>query len=127
LFTTGHYVLGLPGESREEILQSADVLSQIPMKALKLHQLQIVKGTTMADDFSKNPGDYELFAREEYINFVVNYCERLRPDLLIDRFAGEVPLPFLVAPHWGLFRYDQVMQMIEKRFEERNTWQGKAY
>ncbi|PLW93808.1 MAG: TIGR01212 family radical SAM protein [Marinilabiliales bacterium] len=127
LFTTGHYILGLPGESREEMLESAGILSEIPMKAIKLHQLQIVKGTEMHKDFENNPNDYKLFEREEYLDFAVSFCERLRPDLLIDRFAGEVPLPYLIAPKWGLFRYDQVMQMIEKRFEERNTWQGRLY
>lgn len=127
LFTTGHYILGLPGESREEMLESAEILSEIPMNAIKLHQLQIVKGTAMADDFRENPSDYHLFEREEYIDFVVSFCEYLRPDLLIDRFAGEVPLSYLIAPNWGLFRYDQIMQMIEKRFEEKNTWQGRLF
>lgn len=127
LFTTGHYILGLPGESRDEMLESAGILSEIPMNAIKLHQLQIVKGTAMADDFKENPSDYHLFEREEYIDFVVAFCERLRPGLLIDRFAGEVPLPYLIAPNWGLFRYDQIMQMIEKRFREKNTWQGKLF
>ncbi len=127
LFTTGHYIIGLPGEDKNEILESAKILSEIPMKALKIHQLQIVKDTFMEKDFIKNPTDYQLFEREEYIDFVIDFCEQLNPELLIDRFAGEVPLPYLVAPHWGLYRYDQILQMIEKKFEEKGTWQGKQF
>lgn len=125
LFTTGHYILGLPGESRKEILSDAAVLNNIPMNALKLHQLQIVRGTTMESDFGNFPTDYQLFELAEYVDFVVSFTERLRPDLHIDRLAGEVPPAFLVAPDWGFIRYDSVLRKIEKRFEELDTYQGK--
>ncbi|HBG71831.1 MAG: TIGR01212 family radical SAM protein [Bacteroidetes bacterium GWF2_43_63] len=126
LFVTGHYIIGLPGESREEILSDASVLNKLPMNALKLHQLQIVRNTAMEKDYLDHPEDYLLFELPEYVDFIVSFAERLRPDLLIDRFAGEVPPSFLRAPDWGLVRYDQVLQMIEKKFIERNTVQGRA-
>lgn len=126
LFVTGHYIIGLPGESREEILSDASVLNTLPMDALKLHQLQIVRNTAMEKDFLDNPSYYTLFELAEYVDFIVSFAERLRPDLLIDRFAGEVPPAFLRAPDWGLIRYDQVLQLIEKRFTERKTNQGAA-
>ncbi len=126
LFVTGHYIIGLPGESREEILSDASVLNTLPMDALKLHQLQILRNTAMEKDFLDNPSDYTLFELAEYVDFIVSFAERLRPDLLIDRFAGEVPPAFLRAPDWGLIRYDQVLQLIEKRFTERKTNQGAA-
>lgn len=94
------------------------------MNALKLHQLQIVRNTAMEKDFLEHAEDYELFELPEYVDFIVSFAERLRPDLLIDRFAGEVPPAFLRAPDWGLIRYDQVLKMVEKRFAERNTYQG---
>ncbi|PKP04966.1 MAG: TIGR01212 family radical SAM protein [Bacteroidetes bacterium HGW-Bacteroidetes-6] len=125
LFTTGHYILGLPGETREDMLSDTAILNNFPMIALKLHQLQIVRGTTMECDFSNFPANYQLFELAEYVDFVVSFTERLRPDLLIDRLAGEVPPAFLVAPDWGLIRYDGILRQIEKRFEERNTYQGK--
>ncbi|MPM18061.1 hypothetical protein SDC9_64467 [bioreactor metagenome] len=124
LFVTGHYIIGLPGECREEILADAAVLNRLPMNALKLHQLQIVRNTAMEKDFLERPEDYELFELPEYVDFIVSFAERLRSDLLIDRFAGEVPPAFLRAPDWGLIRYDQVLKMIEKKFAERNTYQG---
>lgn len=126
LFVTGHYIIGLPGESREEILSDASVLNKLPINALKLHQLQIVRNTAMENDFLNQPEDYLLFELPEYVDFIVSFAERLRPDLLIDRFAGEVPPSFLRAPDWGLVRYDQVLQMIKKKFFERNTRQGAA-
>jgi uncharacterized protein len=126
LFVTGHYIIGLPGESREEILSDANVLNRLPMNALKLHQLQIVRNTAMEKDYSGHPQDYLLFELPEYIDFVVSFAQRLRPDLLIDRFAGEVPPAYLCAPNWGLIRYDEVLKMIDKKFIERNTRQGAA-
>jgi radical SAM protein (TIGR01212 family) len=125
LFTTGHYILGLPGETREQMLDDTKVLNTIPMNAIKLHQLQIVRDTAMECDFRNLPADYQLFELAEYIDFVVSFTEHLRPDLLIDRLAGEVPPAFLVAPDWGLIRYDSVLRRIEKRFEELDTYQGK--
>lgn len=127
LFTTAHYILGLPGESREEMLASADVLSQMPMSAVKIHQLQIVRDTKMENEYENNSSDFELFELSEYIDFVVSFVEGLNPNILIDRFAGEVPLQYLIAPKWGFYRYDQVLQMIEKKFLLRNTFQGKYY
>ena len=127
LFTTGHYILGLPGESREEMLVSADILSQMSMSAIKIHQLQIVRDTAMEKEYEKNSSDFELFELSEYIDFVVSFAEKLNPNILIDRFAGEVPLQYLIAPKWGFYRYDQVLQMIEKKFLLRNTFQGKYY
>jgi len=126
LFVTGHYILGLPGESYDEILSDASMLNKLSMNALKLHQLQIVRNTAMEKDFLNHPEDYQLFELPEYVDFVVSFAERLRPDLLIDRFGGEVPPAFLRAPDWGLIRYDQVLQLIEKKFIERNTAQGQA-
>jgi len=126
LFVTGHYIIGLPGESRDEILSDASILNDLPMNALKLHQLQIVRNTTMEKDYLTHPEDYQLFELPEYVDFIVSFAERLRPDLLIDRFAGEVPPAFLRAPDWGLIRYDQVLQLIEKKFIERSTYLGAA-
>lgn len=126
LFVTGHYIIGLPGESRNEILSDVSILNNLPMNALKLHQLQIVRNTAMEKDYLIHPKDYQLFELAEYVDFIVSFAELLRPGLLIDRFAGEVPPTFLRAPDWGLIRYDQVLKMIEKKFVVRNTQQGST-
>jgi len=120
----GHFILGLPGENRTGILESASIVSELGLFSVKLHQLQIFKGTELEKMYNSSPAEFYLYELAEYIDLVIDYTERLHPDLYIERFAGEVPPRFLVAPDWGLIRYDQVLQKIHQRFEERNTRQG---
>ena len=121
-----HMIFGLPGESRKDMLEQAHILSELPVNNIKFHQLQIVKNTRMAQEYKANPGDFQFFQLEEYIEFVIDFVERLNPRFVIERFTGEVPPRFLAGPGWGLLRNDQVLAMIEKRMEERDSWQGKV-
>ena len=123
----GHFIFGLPGETREMMLDSARIISELPLTTVKFHQLQIFKNTRMADEFKLQPQDFDLFSLGEYIDFIVDFCELLRPDIVIERFAGEVPPRYLVTPPWENLRYDVVLQMIEDRFVERDTFQGKKW
>jgi uncharacterized protein len=123
----GHFIFGLPGETREMMLDSARIISELPLTTVKFHQLQIFKNTRMADEFKLQPQDFDLFSLGEYIDFIVGFCELLRPDIVIERFAGEVPPRYLVTPPWDNLRYDVVLQMIEDRFAERDTYQGKKW
>lgn len=123
----GHFIFGLPGETREMMLNAADIISKLPLTTVKFHQLQIFKDTKMADEYLANPSDFHLFTLEDYIEFVIDFIERLNPGLVIERFAGEVPPRYLVSKPWLNLRYDQVLSLIEKRLEERNTYQGKKY
>ena len=127
IHTGAHMIFGLPGESRQMMMDSVDVISQLPLDTIKFHQLQIITGTAMAIDFQKNPQDYQLFSLEEYIDFVIRYTERLNPDFIIERFAGEVPPRYLAGPGWGKIRNDQIKVKIEKEMEKRDTWQGKYF
>ncbi len=122
-----HFIFGLPGESREMMMDSVSEISELPLTTIKFHQLQIVTGTAMAKDYSINPTDYDLFSFEDYINFIVNFTEKLNHNFIIERFAGEVPPRYLAGPGWGLIRNDQINVAIEKELEKRNTWQGKYY
>ncbi len=122
-----HFIFGLPGESKPMMLDAADVISRLPLTTVKFHQLQIFKGTKMADEYLEHPEHFHLFDLEEYIDFVIDFAERLNPDIVIERFAGEVPPRFLVSEPWKKLRYDEVLTRIEKRMEERETWQGKCY
>ena len=81
----------------------------------------------MASEYENYPENFRLFDLEEYIDFVIDFIERLSPRIMIERFASEAPPRFLVAPDWGKVRYDQVLQRIEKRLTERNTFQGKRF
>ncbi|MDD3512008.1 MAG: TIGR01212 family radical SAM protein, partial [Fermentimonas sp.] len=119
-----HIILGLPGETEEDILNHADKLSELPLTTLKLHQLQIIKGTAMAKEFRLLPESFYLFELDEYIDLCVNFAERLNPDIYIERFTSQSPSKLLIAPEWGLKNY-VVREKIIKKFRERDTWQGK--
>lgn len=121
----GHFIFGLPGETKAMMLNAADIISQLPLTTVKFHQLQIFKGTKMAEEYLQHPEAFHLFDLDEYIDFVIDFVERLNPSIVIERFAGEVPPRYLVSEPWMKLRYDEVLQRIEKRMEERDTWQGK--
>lgn len=121
-----HIIFGLPGESKEEMRAESQILSNLPINNIKFHQLQIIKGTAMAREYKENPSDFVDFTIEEYIEFIIDFTERLNPSFVIERFAGEVPPRFLEGPGWGLIRNDQILARIEKRMEERETHQGKV-
>ncbi|MBO7469967.1 MAG: TIGR01212 family radical SAM protein [Bacteroidales bacterium] len=123
----GHFIFGLPGETHDMMLHTADIISELPLTTVKFHQLQIFKDTKMADEYLANPSDFHLFTLEDYIEFVIDFIERLNPNIVIERFAGEVPPRYLVSKPWLNLRYDQVLALIEKRMEERDTFQGKHY
>ncbi len=122
--TGAHLILGLPGESREEMLAEAEILSSLPLDMIKLHQLQIVKGTVMARQYWDDPDAFHLFTWEEYRDLVIAFLERLRPDIAVERVVGESPPRYLVTSRFGK-RPDVLMQEILQRMEELDTWQGK--
>ena len=125
--TGAHFILGLPGETREEMLQQAGIISELPLTTVKFHQLQIIKGTRMEVEFRNNPAEFQLFTWEEYLVFFVNFLERLNPSIVVERFTGEAPPRFLESVRWGKKRSDQIVSLIEKRLEELDTWQGRLY
>jgi radical SAM protein (TIGR01212 family) len=124
--TGAHMIFGLPGESKEEMLNSAKIISRLPLNNIKFHQLQIIKQTLIAEEYKKNPDEFYIFGIDEYIDFMVNYLELLNPAFIVERIAGEVPPRYNSGRQWGL-RYDQILSLLEKRLEERNTWQGRLY
>jgi len=122
-----HLIFGLPGESRDMMLHTADIISELPLTSVKFHQLQIFKDTTMADEYLADPSEFHLFDLNDYIEFVIDFIERLNPNIVIERFAGEVPPRYLVSKPWLSLRYDQVLSLIERRLLDRNSYQGKKF
>lgn len=123
----GHVILGLPGESREDMLGQAADISRLPLDTLKLHQLQLIRGTRMAREYEERPEDFHLFDDvDEYIALVVDYIQRLRPDLVLERFVSQSPKELLLAPDWGLKNYE-FNHRLQKRMKELDAWQGKLY
>ncbi len=122
--TGAHLILGLPGESREAILAEAGILSALPLTTLKLHQLQLIKGTRMAQEFAEQPSDFHLFTPDEYIDLVIDFIERLRPDLVLERFVSQSPSSLLALPGWGLKNHEFV-DRLRARMQTRNAHQGR--
>jgi len=120
-----HFIFGLPGESRNDMMLMAEKINGLRIDSVKFHQLQIVKGTRIEKEFFERPQEFCTFLLEEYIDFFVDFLEHLRPDLYIERFAGEVPPRFVNSTPWGLIRNVELLRMLEKRLEQRDTWQGK--
>ncbi len=126
--TTGaHFILGLPGETRSDLLKEADIISQLPIHLAKFHQLQIIKDTALEKEYLENPNMFKLFSFEEYIEFFIEFLERLNPEIIVERFTGEAPPRMLTVRNWNNRRSDQITSIIEKKMEELNTWQGKLY
>ena len=125
--TGGHIIFGLPGESREEMLQEASVLSSLPLNNIKFHQMQIIKNTQIAKEYLSNPLSFKLFEFEEYIEFIVEFVEKLNPGFVIERIAGEAPPSTLAVNYRWNKRNDEILRFFEKKLEEKNTWQGKYF
>ena len=125
--TGAHLIFGLPGETRDEMLAEAGIISNLPLNNVKFHQLQIIKGTIMAREYELNPDNFSLFSWEEYREFMVDFLEKLNPAFVVERITGEAPPRFISGPRWGLKRTDQILGLFEQRLLERNTWQGRLY
>lgn len=115
IITCGHIILGLPGEDEEEMLRQASTISQLPLDILKLHQLQIIKGTPLAKEYEAHP--FHVFSAEEYVNLVIRYISKLRNDLVLERFVSQSPPNMVIAPKWGLKNHE-FTDLLNKRIRE---------
>lgn len=126
ILTGGHVILGLPGETHRDLVEQAATLSALPITTLKMHQLQLIRGTRMAKEYEQHPEDFHLFGVEEYIDLVVDYVEHLRPDIILERFVSQSPKELLIAPHWGLKNYE-FNHLVQKKMRLLGAYQGKKY
>lgn len=126
IHTGAHLILGLPGESREEMLHHAEVLAHLPLTTLKLHQLQLIRHTRMAKEFAENPADFQLLTADEYIDLVIDFIERLPQRIVVERFVSQSPKSLLIAPDWGLKNYEFTAK-VDRRLAERDTYQGRLF
>ncbi len=122
-----HLILGLPGESRADLLLHAHKVSQLPIDALKLHQLQIVKHTRMALQWQETPEMFNLFTAEEYIDLVCEFIALLRPNIVVDRITNESPPDKLIAPRWKSLKNFEIVAKVDKQLEQQDLWQGKNF
>lgn len=122
----GHLIIGLPGEERNDFLETARELADWPLDSIKFHQLQLIRGTVMAREYENNPEDFPSIPMEEYLELMMEIIELLPPRLIIERIAGELTPGMGLREGWGL-RYDGVLKAFEKLLEEHDSWQGKKY
>lgn len=121
-----HLIFGLPGETPQQWLNELSIINGLGIHDIKFHQLQIIRGTAMAADYEAHPNEYPTLSFEAYVDFIATYLEGLAPEIIVERFASEVPPRFLARPGWGGIRYDAVVKTIEQELEARDSWQGKS-
>ena len=120
----GHFILGLPGETRETLLEDVSRINALPLDSVKFHQLQLLKGTPIAGEFAARPEDFVRWTLDGYIDLLVDILERLRPGIAVGRLAASVPPRFLAVPGWGV-KAAEFSRLLDARLVGRNTWQGK--
>lgn len=115
LLTGAHIILGLPGEDAAESLRQASIISSLPIDILKIHQMQIIRGTRLAAEYQEHP--FHVFSVDEYIDLVIRYISLLRKDLVLERFVSQSPKELLIAPKWGIKNYE-FTNLLRKRLSE---------
>ena len=117
----GHIIIGLPGETAEESIAQAHVMSSLPLDILKIHQMQIIKGTRLAAMYAEKP--FHLYTPDEYTETIISYLEHLRPDIAVERFASQSPKDLLIAPQWGLKNYE-LTNLVVNKMKREGRYQG---
>ena len=127
LHVGAHFILGLPGESDQELIAQTEIINSLPLTTIKFHQLQVFAGTAMAEEYDRNPEKFRFWEVEEYIDLFIEILRRLRADIVVERFASEAPPRYHYGRNWGLIRNETLLAMFEKRLRERNAYQGELF
>jgi radical SAM protein (TIGR01212 family) len=117
-----HVILGLPGENRSHILETAEFIAQLGIDGIKLHLLYIIRGTALEKLYQE--GRYQCLSQDVYADLVCDFLERMPNEMIIQRLTGDPHPHELVAPQWSL-RKAETLAHIKRRLEDRNTWQGR--
>lgn len=122
-----HFILGLPGESDRMLIDQTALINNLPLTTIKFHQLQIFKETAMAEQYAAKPDMFRFWELPQYIDLFIEILRRLRPDIIVERFASEAPPRYHCGKNWGLIRNDKLIAMMEKRLAELDASQGDLY
>ncbi len=122
ILTGGHVILGLPGEDEQESFRQAGIISSLPLDILKVHQLQVIRGTRLARSYEEKP--FHLYSVDEYIHLIAGYIQRLRPTIVLERFVSQSPKNLLLAPKWGLKNYE-FTNLLNNYLLRNNITQGE--
>ena len=127
LHVGAHFILGLPGESDEMLVARTEAINDLPLTTVKFHQLQLFRGTPLAAEYAAAPERFRFWTLEEYLDLFVDILRRLRPDLVVERFASEAPPRFRCGPTWGSVRNERLWALLEKRLEALDAYQGEFF
>lgn len=122
--TCAHIILGLPGESREDMQNTGRAVAQLDIQGIKVHLLHLMRGTQLAHSYQDNP--FPFLEPLEYVDLLIDLLEILPPQVVIHRLTGDSPRNLLIGPQWSLNKWE-VLNLIDQRLEERETWQGKYF
>ena len=117
----GHVILGLPGMTEEDCIREVERLNNTQLDILKLHQLQVVKDTRLAEEYLEKP--FKVFNIDEYIRLVATLIQHIRPDMILDRFISQSPAEMLIAPKWGIKNYE-FANALDNYLAKNNIYQG---
>jgi len=117
-----HIILGLPGETKVEMIETAQAVAKLPLEGIKIHLLHVLRGTPLATIFQQEP--FDLMTKEEYVSLVVDILEILPPEVVIHRLTGDGPPDDLIGPLWSRKKWE-VLNAIDAELEWRDSWQGK--
>ena len=124
ILTGGHIILGLPGEDAEESIRQASLISALDLDILKIHQMQVIRGTALEKIYKQKP--FHIYTAEEYIQLIARYIQHLRKDLVLERFVSQSPEELLVAPHWGLKNYE-FTNLLVNYLRQHHIRQGQLF
>ena len=127
LHVGAHFILGLPGESDHELIEQTEIINSLPLTTVKFHQLQVFAGTAMAEQYDRDPSIFRFWEVEEYIDLFIEILRRLRPDIVVERFASEAPPRYHYGRNWGLIRNETLLAMFEARLRSRGAYQGELF
>jgi radical SAM protein (TIGR01212 family) len=116
-----HVILGIPGETWDDMMHTAEVISSLPVRGVKIHHLHVIRGTALERIYERDKPD--LLTLEEYVRVITDFLERIRPDITVHRIAGDCPLDLLIAPKWGALK-GSIQTGIYDEFVRRGSWQG---
>lgn len=112
ILTGGHVILGLPGEDAEESIRQANIISAMQLNILKIHQMQIIRGTRLAELYAREP--FHVYSVDGYIGLICEYIQHLRPNLVLERFVSQSPKGMVVAPQWGLKNHEFTNLLVNR-------------
>ncbi len=122
-----HFILGLPGQSDEELVAQTEIINSLPLTTIKFHQLQVFADTAMAEQYDQDPSQFRFWEVGEYVDLFIEILRRLRPDIVVERFASEAPPRYHYGRNWGLIRNETLLAMLEQRLRERGAYQGELF